>query len=109
AGAREVRSGQSPSITLRHAGEGVRRRGRPLGAHQRARFSAHVNGTARLGAARRPSGVDPHGEVWDAPGVFVADGSLLPTAPGVNPQETIMAVVTLIAERLLARRSDTTA
>jgi choline dehydrogenase-like flavoprotein len=104
AGAREVHSGQSPSVILRHPGEVDRLRGRPFGANQLALFSAHVNGTARLGADRRTSGVDPHGEVWDAPGVFVADGSLLPTAPGVNPQETIMAVVTLIAERLLARR-----
>jgi len=104
AGARTVQSGHAPAVTLRHVGEVDRLRGRPMGANQVTLFSAHVNGTARLGADRRTSGVDPHGEVWDAPGVFVADGSLLPTAPGVNPQETIMALVTLIAERLLARR-----
>jgi choline dehydrogenase-like flavoprotein len=27
------------------------------------------------------------------------DGSLLPTAPGVNPQWTIMAMASLLAER----------
>jgi choline dehydrogenase-like flavoprotein len=36
--------------------------------------------------------------------VFIADGSLLPTAPGVNPQETIMALSTVIAERVAAQR-----
>jgi len=36
--------------------------------------------------------------------VFVADGSLLPTALGVNPQETIMALATIVAERISARR-----
>ena len=104
AGAHTVQSGHAPTVTLQHAGELDRLRGRPMGANQVTLFSAHVNGTARLGADRRTSGVDPHGEVWGAPGVFVADGSLLPTAPGVNPQETIMALVTLIAERLIARR-----
>jgi choline dehydrogenase-like flavoprotein len=36
--------------------------------------------------------------------VFVADGSLLPTAPGVNPQETIMVLASVVAERISARR-----
>ncbi|MEY4609543.1 MAG: hypothetical protein RL625_1760 [Gemmatimonadota bacterium] len=107
AGARSVITGHTPHITLEHDAQVDRLRGRPMGANQIALFSAHVNGTARLGADRTSSGCDPHGEVWGAPGVFVADGSLLPTAPGVNPQETIMAIVTLIADRI-ARRYRTT-
>ncbi len=66
-------------------------------------FSAHVNGTCRLGTDPRTSGCSPDGERWGVPGVYVADGSLLPTAPGVNPQETIMAVATIVAERIHAR------
>jgi choline dehydrogenase-like flavoprotein len=38
-------------------------------------------------------------------GLFIADGSLLPTALGVNPQETIMAVASVLAERLAARHA----
>jgi hypothetical protein len=30
------------------------------------------------------------------------DGSLLPTAPGVNPHETIAGVVSVLAKRLIA-------
>jgi len=103
AGATSVITGHSPGITLRHDREVDRLRGLPMGANQITLFSAHVNGTARLGADRTTSGCDPHGEVWGAPGVFVADGSLLPTAPGVNPQETIMALVTVLADRIARR------
>jgi choline dehydrogenase-like flavoprotein len=80
-----------------------RLRERPIGANQLPFFSAHVNGTCRLGTDPRTAGTDPHGERFGAPGVFVADGSLLPTAPGVNPQETIYAVSTIIAERIASR------
>ena len=103
AGATSVITGHTPGVTLQHDGEVDRLRGLPMGANQITLFSAHVNGTARLGADRTTSGCDPHGEVWGAPGVFVADGSLLPTAPGVNPQETIMALVTVLADRIARR------
>jgi choline dehydrogenase-like flavoprotein len=66
-------------------------------------FSAHVNGTCRLGHAPRDSGCTPDGEVHGTNGIYVADGSLFPTAPGVNPQATIMALASLIAERVQAR------
>jgi len=66
-------------------------------------MSAHVNGTCRIGRDTRTSGCTPDGERHGVAGVYVADGSLLPTAPGVNPQETIMAVATVIAERIAAR------
>jgi len=35
--------------------------------------------------------------------LFVCDGSILPTALGVNPQETIMALATVFAGRIAAR------
>lgn len=103
AGAREV-------VTL-HARETIVRRDadlklldeRPYGPNQVGVMSAHVNGTARLGADPRTSGCTPDGERHGFPGVYVADGSLLPTAPGVNPQETIMALATVVAGRIAAR------
>ena len=42
----------------------------------------------------------PDGQVHGRKGVYVLDGSLLPTAPGVNPQETIMALSLVLARRL---------
>ena len=44
--------------------------------------------------------VDPWGRVWDAEGLYVADGSILPSSLGVNPQLTIMMAATRIAWRL---------
>lgn len=65
-------------------------------------FSAHVNGTCRLGVDPATSGCSPTGERHGVRGLYVMDGSLLPTAPGVNPQWTIMALASLLAERAIA-------
>lgn len=103
AGAREVISGHARPVILHHPDEIPRLRTRPMGSNDIPFFSAHVNGTCRLGTDPRTAGTDPHGERFGAPGVFVADGSLLPTAPGVNPQETIFALSTIVAERIASR------
>ena len=76
---------------------------RPSGPNQLGVLSAHVNGTCRIGTDPAASGCTPDGERHGVRGLYVADGSLLPTAPGVNPQETIMALVTVVAERIAAR------
>jgi choline dehydrogenase-like flavoprotein len=73
------------------------------GSNRLTLLSAHVNGSCRLGADPRRSTCTPDGAVRGAPGVYVVDGSVLPTALGVNPQETIMAVATVLAERMAAR------
>lgn len=62
--------------------------------------SQHPLGSARMGADADASVVDPDGETWDLPGLFVADGSTVPTSLGVNPQETIMALATRVAWKL---------
>jgi choline dehydrogenase-like flavoprotein len=64
-------------------------------------FSAHLNGTCRIGRQAGNAGVKPNGERFGVRGLYVADGSILPTAPGVNPQETIYAMATVIAERMV--------
>jgi len=74
-------------------------RDRAWGPHDLTMFSAHVNGTCRLGTDPRTSGVNAAGERHGVRGLFVADGSLLPTGLGVNPQATIMALATVVAER----------
>ena len=103
AGAREVVSGHVRPVIIRHPDEILRFRDRPMGPNDIPFFSAHVNGTARMGTDPRTAATDPHGERFGAPGVFIADGSLLPTAPGVNPQETIYALSTIVAERIASR------
>ena len=64
-------------------------------------FSAHVNGTCQLGSSPATSGVTPDCGRQGVRGLYVCDGSLLPTPLGVNPQETIMAMASLMAERLV--------
>jgi choline dehydrogenase-like flavoprotein len=49
-------------------------------------------------SAREADGVvRPTGESWAAKGLFVADGSVVPTSIGVNSQLPIMAVARRIA------------
>jgi choline dehydrogenase-like flavoprotein len=77
----------------------------PYGPNRVGLFSAHVNGTCRIGRDPRTSGCAPDGQRHGVRGLYVADGSLLPTAPGVNPQETIMAVATVVARRIHERHA----
>ena len=61
----------------------------------------HPMGTARMASSPRDGVVDPHGRVFGVESLVVADASLLPSAPGVNPQVTIMALSLLVARALL--------
>jgi choline dehydrogenase-like flavoprotein len=68
-------------------------------------FTVHLMGTARIGRTPEDSVVSPTGELWNLPGCYVADASLFPTAIGVNPQITIMALATRVAWRLSLERA----
>lgn len=103
AGAEEVRTLHTHGRPLRTAADLASIARLPDGPNQLGVLSAHVNGTCRLGTDPRVAGCSPDGERFGAPGVYVADGSLLPTAPGVNPQETIMALASVIAGRIAER------
>jgi choline dehydrogenase-like flavoprotein len=65
--------------------------------------SQHPLGSCRMGADPRSSVVDPDGQAWDVQDLYVADGSIVPTSLGVNPQLTIMAMATRIAWKLRER------
>jgi choline dehydrogenase-like flavoprotein len=70
-------------------------------------MTVHVMGTARMGADRARSVCDPYGKVHDADGLYVADASLFPSPIGVNPMETIMALATRNAGRILETAGQT--
>jgi choline dehydrogenase-like flavoprotein len=60
----------------------------------------HPLGTARMGRDPASSVVGPDHELHDVAGLYVVDGSAVPTALGVNPQITIMALATRAAEKI---------
>ncbi|KAI8471477.1 MAG: hypothetical protein J3K34DRAFT_520556 [Monoraphidium minutum] len=92
--------GLDEMIRAAHAG-GIHRFDMPL-------FSAHQMGSCRMGGSSRDSVCDGAGEVWDVAGLYVADASAFPTASGVNPMITAMAIAHMtasgIAKREVARR-----
>jgi choline dehydrogenase-like flavoprotein len=107
AGAREVRTLHTEPLVLRDERDLARVRTASVSANRVGLFSAHVNGTCRMGTDRRTAATTPDGERFGARGTYVCDGSLLPTALGVNPQATIMALATVVSERVTARYGPT--
>lgn len=61
----------------------------------------HPVGTARMGGDPSAAAVGAFGEMHDVAGLFVADGSVLPGCPTVNPQITIMSFATRTADHLV--------
>jgi choline dehydrogenase-like flavoprotein len=67
-------------------------------------FTVHLMGTARMSENPQRGVVDSFGAFHGVPGLFVADASLFPSPIGVNPMETIVALVTRNARRLIEHR-----
>jgi choline dehydrogenase-like flavoprotein len=64
-------------------------------------MSFHPLGSARMGVNDRLGIVRTTGESFALEGLYVADGSVLPTSIGVNSQLPVMAVATKIARDLV--------
>ncbi len=63
--------------------------------------SQHPLGSCRMGAEAQRSVVDPNGRAWDLEELWIADGSVIPTSLGVNPQLTIMSMALRIARKMI--------
>lgn len=85
--------GNNPVLAsiYRHFAEIARRSGRPVYVRQRNALTVHPLGGARLGSDVNNSVVNSQGEVHDNPGLYLADASALPAAPGTPPSMTIAA------------------
>jgi choline dehydrogenase-like flavoprotein len=90
AGAREVYLPLPPGVTPERA------RARDLKL-----MAFHPLGTARADADPARGVLDPDLAVHGVGGLYVADGSVVPSSLGVNPQITIMALATRLAFHLL--------
>ncbi len=76
----------------------------PSALLDRARSAAaHPVGGCAMAEHPRDGVVDTWGEVFGRPGLFVADGSVMPGPVGPNPSFTIAAVADRFAERMIER------
>ena len=64
----------------------------PLWKVLRIPVSVHNLGGCPMGETEGMGVVNPFGEVFEYPGLYVLDGSILPASTGANPSHTIAAV-----------------
>lgn len=104
AGALRVGTLHTPPLTLERDGDARRYEAeieqRGIVPNRVTLFSAHQMSTCRIGRDRKDSVANPDGQVWDVRGLFVIDASAFPTASGVNPMLTVMALARRTAQRI---------
>ncbi len=100
-GATEVHPGIATApATLRKESEVDTLAQHPIKGTDLHLLASHLFGTCAAGSDPRNSVVDPNLQHHECEGLYVMDGSALPTNLGVNPQHTIMALCWVAAERL---------
>jgi choline dehydrogenase-like flavoprotein len=100
AGARVVYPGVYGFDQLRGEDDLARFRRAKLRASDLDLSAYHPLGTARMGADPDRSVVGPSHQAHDVPGLWITDGSAVPSSIAVNPQLTIMAMATRAAEHI---------
>ncbi len=73
-------------------------------SHRLECSSQHPLGSCRMAASPDAGVVDTWGRVYGVDGLYLADGSVVPSSLGVNPQVTIMAMATRVASHLREQR-----
>jgi choline dehydrogenase-like flavoprotein len=102
AGARRVHVPVAGFEALEHPDDLAKLRRASLRAWDFDLSAYHPLGTARMGSDPAHAVVDADHQVHDCAGLYVVDGAAVPSAIGVNPQITIMAMATRAAERIAA-------
>ena len=103
AGAVEVLTGLpgATTVTSQAALQDVLRSSNPRSLHLAA---FHPTGTAAAGADEQLCPVNETGRLCGVEGVWVADASILPSSPEVNPQLSIMALALAVADEVVSAR-----
>lgn len=103
AGAVEVLTGlpAGPTATSMAELRDVLHRTSPRSLHLAA---FHPTGNAAAGAHEQRCPVDETGRLRGADGLWVADASILPSSPSVNPQVSIMATALAVGDEVVAAR-----
>jgi cholesterol oxidase len=63
--------------------------------------TVHPLGGAPMGRTEQEGVVDPAGQVFNYPGLYVADGSVMPGPVGTNPSLTIAALADRTADKII--------
>ncbi len=66
-------------------------------------ITVHPLGGCRMGRSVQDAVVDSSGEVFNYPGLYVADGSVMPGPVGANPSFTIAALADRFATKMLEK------
>jgi choline dehydrogenase-like flavoprotein len=99
AGAREVFPSFRGAPTVRTRADLADLSGR-FSAAGASVMSVHLCSTVPMGGDEERCAADSYGRVYGTRNVHVNDASLLPDAPGVNPQASVMAVALRNARHL---------
>ena len=65
--------------------------------------TVHLTSTCPIGENPRRSAADSSGRINGMSNLYVGDASAIPSAPGVNPQGTVMALATMNARKFAAK------
>jgi choline dehydrogenase-like flavoprotein len=102
-GAREVHLGHSGLQPLKSLAAVDKALAADIPADKMGVYASHPMATCRMHADKTKGVVGPDGESWDVKNLVIADASVFPTALGVNPQVTVMAMAMTLARRQAAK------
>lgn len=100
-------AGEDPEFTDPVFAEWLRQL-RRVGNRPPATFwsNAHQMGTCRMSSRPEDGVVDSCGAVWGTNNLYLADASVFPSASGVNPMVTVMALSDWISRGVAAQLSE---
>jgi choline dehydrogenase-like flavoprotein len=102
AGAERAISPHEPPVLMMAEGDISKLDSAPWEVGRTTLFSNHPVGGCAMGRKREKSVVDSHMKMHNLENVYVVDGSVFPTSPGVGPQEGILALAHWAADQIAA-------